>query len=270
MDMTYRDILNQALEDRCTANGSYTMRAFARDLGIPISSLSEILNGKKGLSPKRSLHVAKVLKLPDWQTHFFFDLVSKSHAKSPKARYAATERLRGREQKNQVHLVNQSAIKSLTSWIDLAILELTHLENFQPNARWAAERLLVDKNVVTQSLERLKKSQLLKIDSSTGAWIDASPLFSTTDGIPSEAIRTFHKSVLSLAIRKLESSDLNNRTVKTVVFSISKDRLPRAQKILDEAVAKIVSLANENARPREDVMCFSAQLFSLLNKKEKS
>jgi uncharacterized protein (TIGR02147 family) len=127
----------------------------------------------------------------------------------------------------------------------------------------------VEEGLVSQSIERLKNANLLKIESATGAWLDASPLFSTTDGIPSESIRRFHRSVLHLALKKLESTNVEDRTVKTAVFSVAKDRIPKAKKILDEAIAKIVALADESSQEREDVMCFSAQLFSVLDSKGK-
>jgi uncharacterized protein (TIGR02147 family) len=245
------------------------MRAFARDLGIPISTLSEVFNGKKGISPNRSRRLIEALRLPDWQAQFFCDLVTKEHAKSPRARQEAKNRLKGREQENQVHVINQTALRSLTSWIDLAILELTYLKEFKPSSRWIARQLQVDESLVSQSIERLKIANLLKIDTATSTWLDASPLFSTTDGIPNESIRRFHRSVLHLALKKLESANVEDRTVKTAVFSVAKDRIPKAKKILDEAIAKIVALADESSQEREDVMCFSAQLFSVLDSKGK-
>ncbi|MGZ3696229.1 MAG: DUF4423 domain-containing protein, partial [Bdellovibrionota bacterium] len=99
---------------------------------------------------------------------------------------------------------------------------------------------------------------------------DVSPLFSSTDGVPSEAIRNFQRSVLLLGLKKLENPDTNARTVKSVVFSLSEANMKQAKEILNEAVAKIVSLADESHQPREQVACFSAQLFSLLDSKKET
>jgi uncharacterized protein (TIGR02147 family) len=115
---------------------------------------------------------------------------------------------------------------------------------------------------------RLKEANLLEVDAKTGKWTDVSPLFSSTDGVPSESIRRFHGTVLRMALRKLESQSVEQRTVKSVVFSMSKSNLPRAKKILDEALSKIVSLADESQQERDEVMCFSSQLFSLTENAE--
>jgi uncharacterized protein (TIGR02147 family) len=268
VETTYREILHQAFQDRNLVNASYSMRSFARDLGIPPSTLSEVLNGKKGISPKRSSMIAKGLRLPEWQVQLFCDLVAKEHAKSPKLRQEAKLRLKNRNQENRLRQLNQTALKALTSWIDLAILELTYLKDFKPVASWIAKKIGAEPQFVAESMERLKAANLIEVNQKTGVWTDISPLFSSTDGIPNESIRRFHLTVLQLAQKKLENPDVQSRTVKSVIFSISKLNIPKAKFILDEAISKIVALADESLQQREDVMCFSTQLFSLIDFKK--
>lgn len=266
MKDNYRNILNEILAERSTANSAYSMRSYARDLDIAPSTLSEILNGKKGLSKTLANSIAKRLRLPDWEVNYFCDLVAKEHAKSPKARAEAKERLKNRKTENHVHVINQQAAKALTSWVDLAILELTHLKNFKPSIPWIAKKLNKEEALVIISVKRLEEAKLLEINHETGVWNDRSPLFSSTDGVPNESIRNFHKTVLNLAIEKLENPDVQARTVKTVVFSVSEANVAKAKQILNDAITQIVSLADESNQERENVLCFSAQLFSLLNK----
>ncbi|MES2803267.1 MAG: TIGR02147 family protein [Bdellovibrionota bacterium] len=262
----YRNILSAVLEERSAANSAYSLRSYARDLDIAPSTLSEILNGKKGLSKTLANSIAKKLRLPDWEANYFCDLVAKQHAKSPKARAEAKERLKTRKTENHVHVINQRATKALTSWVDLAILELTHLKNFKPSILWIAKKLNIDETRVSNSVKRLEEAQLLEIDRETGVWSDISPLFSSTDGVPNESIRNFHKTVLKLALEKLENPDVNARTVKTVIFSVSEANAANAKTILNDAITQIVSLADDGKQERENVLCFSGQLFSLLNK----
>jgi len=228
--------------------------------------LSEILNGKKGLSPKLAQSIAIHLRLPDWEIRYFCDLVAKEHAKSPRIRAEAKRRLQDHKQENSVRLLNQQTMKSLTSWVDLAILELTYLKDFKGSTSWIARKLHVDETTIQASVKRLEQARLLEINNETGAWIDVSPLFSSTDGIPSEAIRNFHKTVLNVALKKLDSNDVNSRIVKTVVFSVSDENVPKAKQILNNAISQLVALSDVAKQDRTEVMCFSAQLFSLLNK----
>lgn len=266
MKDNYRYILNEILEERSAANSAYSLRSYARDLGVAPSTLSEVLSGKKGLSTTLANSIAKKLRLPDWEVNYFCDLVAKEHAKSPKARSEAKERLKARKTENHVHVINQRATKALTSWMDLAILELTHLKSFKPSISWIAKKLNMEEARVSASVKRLEEAKLLEVNRETGVWSDISPLFSSTDGVPNDSIRNFHKTVLNLALEKLENTDVHARTVKTVIFSVSEANAARAKQILNEAIAQIVSLADDSKQERENVLCFSGQLFSLLNK----
>lgn len=270
METTYRDILAQTFHERSMVNSRYSMRSFARDLEVPPSTLSEVLNGKKGISVKRSGDLAIKLKLPEWQAQLFCDLVAIEHAKSPLVKKEAGIRLKDRMLENKMRLINHTALLALTSWVDLAILELTYLKDFQGSYSWIAKKINVEQLVVEHSVQRLLNAKLLEIDKVKNIWSDVSPLFSTTDGIPNENIRNFHKSVLQLGVKKLDNQDTESRTVKSVVFSVSESNKEKAKKILDEAISKIVALADESSQERDEVMCFSGQLFSLIENKGKN
>lgn len=244
------------------------MRSFARDLGLYPSTLSMILNEKKGLSPSRSLAVAVALRLPEWKISYFCDLVTAAHAKSPLARSEAKKRLGKAKLASPVRVLGREQTKVFASWVDMAILELTYLKNFKPSEPWIAKCLGVKEAVVQDGVARLFSAGLLRIDPVTGHWSDASALVSTTDGIPSESLRRFHRTVLKRAIRKLDNPDLEARVVKSVVFSTSSANLPRAREILNEAIGRIVALADERQAERDQVLCFSAQLFSLLEESQ--
>ena len=55
----YRDVLKEMLGTRVASNPNYSLRAFARDLGISASTLSHVLSLRKGLSTKSATQVAK-------------------------------------------------------------------------------------------------------------------------------------------------------------------------------------------------------------------
>jgi uncharacterized protein (TIGR02147 family) len=260
--ITYQQILQQTFKERSRLNPSYSLRSYARDLGLAPSTLSELFNGKKGISPRKAAALIHALKLPEWQGSLFIDLVRKNHAKSPKERAAAKGRLASREVEYSSQIRKVTALKSLTSWIDLAILEVTHLKDFYESPDWIARRLGVSEAEILSAVGRLTEADLLRIEPGKG-WIDASPFFTTSDGPPSEAIREFHKTVLRLGLAKLESANVTNRTVKGVIFSLKENQLPLAKQILNEAIGKIVALSESESGPKDHVLSFNAQLLTL-------
>ena len=62
-NIKYLKLIKQVYTERKTRNKKYSLRAFARDLDIPVSSLSELLSGKSGISKERAIKVADKLNL---------------------------------------------------------------------------------------------------------------------------------------------------------------------------------------------------------------
>jgi hypothetical protein len=60
---SYRDLLKRELESRCGRNPRYSLRAFAKDLGLSAPRLSHVLNGRFGLSRAAAEAIADKLGL---------------------------------------------------------------------------------------------------------------------------------------------------------------------------------------------------------------
>lgn len=97
----YRIILRSELAERCKHNPNYSLRAFARDLGIAPSRVSEILSGKQGLSRKAALSIAERLGLSTEEAEAFADLVDCRHCRTLDGRERARRRLGVRPFRNR-------------------------------------------------------------------------------------------------------------------------------------------------------------------------
>jgi plasmid maintenance system antidote protein VapI len=92
----YRDFILRELERRQKKNPSYSLRAFARDLEMPSSRLSEILNRKMGLSEARAINLAERLNLSQPEKEYFIDLALSEHARSAVMKEMALRRVKAR------------------------------------------------------------------------------------------------------------------------------------------------------------------------------
>lgn len=123
---SYREILLKKYEDKKVKNRRYSLRAFARDIGLSSSRFSEILNGKIGISLNKAIQIANKLNLDDHEKSLFTDLVEVEHARSKIARNMAKQRLMEKKSSSSA-ASNSSAhpltIKNLTeSWTCLLVL----------------------------------------------------------------------------------------------------------------------------------------------------
>lgn len=92
--MTYQKILAHNLSRRMSMNPRYSLRAFAASLNLAPSKLSEILSGKKGLSPDRAEKTATCLRLEGFERSLFLLSVRAQHARAKNQREIATIELK--------------------------------------------------------------------------------------------------------------------------------------------------------------------------------
>lgn len=90
--MDFRAFLVQELQARKERNQRYSLRAFARDLGISASRLTSVLKGTYGLSPEAATLIAPKLEVDLEQQALFISLVAKHHGRSRR------ERIQGEQQ----------------------------------------------------------------------------------------------------------------------------------------------------------------------------
>lgn len=94
----YRQILKNELTRRCGNNALYSLRAFARDIGVSPSQLTEVLGGKHGLSGRKAKTVSQNLGFNKEETNFFVDLVEATHGRSEVKRELAKIRIQNKQQ----------------------------------------------------------------------------------------------------------------------------------------------------------------------------
>jgi hypothetical protein len=88
------DFLSSELSRRKQRNDSYSARAFARDLGLSPSRLSEVLSGEHGLSELSADRIAIRLKLKPIVRKFWKDLILASNSRNKQVRDLAAERVK--------------------------------------------------------------------------------------------------------------------------------------------------------------------------------
>ena len=265
----YRFILKSKFEQRCAANPRYSLRAFARDLEIAPSRLSEIFHGKQGLSEKYSAKVAKNLGLSESEQEYFINLVASIHSQSPKRRQSAETVVKRYEQiQQEFSALRDDAFRLISDWYHYALLELTLVRGFKSDTRWIAKRLGISPIETENAIDRLLRLDLLRVDK--GRFIATGASLTTTKDIPSEAIRNFNRQLLSKASQSLETQSVNERDVSSLTFVVDTDDIPIFKESIKtfrrrfhrEATAR----AKKNAKKNNEVYALGIQFFRLTNK----
>ncbi|KYG61312.1 TIGR02147 family protein [Bdellovibrio bacteriovorus] len=192
----YRDYILKELERRQRKNPSYSLRAYARDLEVPCSRLSEILNGKVGLSESRAMNLAVKLNLAPSEKDFFVDLALSEHARSAVLREMALKRVQAREEAFEKIGEDQFAI--ISDWYHTAIAELLNLDQFVATPENMSQRLGLTVDTVEKALERLQNVGLVT-KTAEGVWTSSNNKYSSSYAGSSEAARAFYNQMQSKA-----------------------------------------------------------------------
>lgn len=256
----FRQVLRAQLESRCQRNLRYSLRSFARDLGLSPARLSEVLKGKQGLSLKWASHVADRLGFAGAEKQHFCDLVESRHARNQARRELAKRRLAesAAAPRNQLSL---DAFQTVSDWYHFAILSLAELADFQSEPQWIATRLGIPLVLVEPAIERLIRLEQLERDSAGRLRVVTEATFAGS-GVPSMALKNFHRQILERAAVALFEQDVHSRDFNSGFVAIPKARVPEAKKLLEEMRTKFWNQITATA-PSDSVYCLTMGFFRI-------
>ncbi|MCB0417012.1 MAG: TIGR02147 family protein [Bdellovibrionales bacterium] len=201
-------------------NPSYSLRAFARSLGLSPGPLSEILAKKRELSLKLALRIAQRIAMNPEQLEAFVEPLRKS----------TPDPVSGKETRFRELSVDTYYL--IADWYHFAILSLMETKNFEGRVRWIAERLSVSVVEVRSALERMERLGLVFKKAQT--WLLNQEGVTTTHDVPNGALRKSHKQQLEIAKAALDSVPVEERDITSMMMAIDVSKLPKAKILIRE------------------------------------
>lgn len=254
-------ILLSKLDERKSKNRRVSLRSFAKELKISVSTLSEVLNGHKNFSPTTAEMIADILELPPLEKEIF--RISVAAAKPGSQRKAAELRLQKLLKKRKSYPIDHHEISKINHWRYFAIVELVALG--ADTTAQIATRLGLDTGVVQNYLETL--IQIGWITPNQGRYKCQFDSSSTSDDISSIAIQQYHKSALDQAKDALDKLTLDSREFQSIVLTCDPDRMAEAKakirKFVDEFCEEFGS---NSSNPNDEVYHLGLQYFKLTKK----
>lgn len=226
----FQEYLNAELAQRCERNSRYSVRAFARALGIDVASLSRILSGKQVPSYKICETVFLKLGLsPTEQKKFLISVAAKQKAVGLK-RIAPIFKDVGQHNEQRRDLTTD-IWRVIADWYHGAIMELTFTNNFNSDHKWIAQQLAISEAEVKLAIKRLIRLKLL--EEQDGALRKTIAQVSSADkNITSSAHKRLQKQVLKKAVESLENDDIEIRNMTSMVMAIDPQKIPQAKKMI--------------------------------------
>ncbi len=226
-------ILKNILSERQAANGSYSLRAFARDLGISAPQLSNVMNGNRGLSPATTEKVMARLSLDPLEKEIFKSSLKANFALSKKERISSKAKLAELNQNSTAKFLDLDLFKAISNWHHFALLELIKISpHSERTPAKFSEKLDVSENEVQLALGRLERLELIQ-KTKTSYQVNQDTVIAD-QGIPTEAIRNFHRQLLEKSIQALAFQSKDQRYGYSAAMPVKVKNVARAKKLIQK------------------------------------
>ena len=246
---------------RTRRNPSYSMRAFARDIGFSPSRLSEVMNKGQGISRSSVRSICRALAIGPRLTEYLCDLADVQFGRVEAARDLAAERIaRGLAEPNVYEFKSQE-FQVIANWYHLAILSLVETLDFRPDPAWIAARLRIDMRVAHDAAQRLERLGLLEMKDD-GTWLVVRNHTMVHDQTAPEAMREFHAQILAKAAEAITSVPREQRFLQATIAAVPAQGMEELIEAMRHFQTK-VSQINSKYADKSDVIVFSMQAFPL-------
>jgi uncharacterized protein (TIGR02147 family) len=230
--------LQQVFMERCRSNEQYSLRAFARSLSVPVSSLSEIMNEKRPISNKLREKIGTALNMTAEQIHAFDE---KARFDSVRERLEADYR--------------QLALDSfyiISEWYHYGILQLLKTKAFKTKPAWISKRLGITENEASVALERLIRIGIL-VEEKNGTFTDVTggKTSHLKSGFTNEQLKSFQIKALEKGIQSLKTVPIELRDNTSMTLAISKKALSFAKEEIKKFRQQLTKKLEAFAEPDE-------------------
>jgi transcriptional regulator with XRE-family HTH domain len=234
--VSFRHFLRGELALRCGRNAQYSLRAFARFLGLDHSTLSQLLRGKRRLTERTVRRCGMRLGLDEDSVREF--------CRSEAGVSDADDEVLG-----EVRRLASDTASVVAEWHHYAILELVRLDSFRPDSRWLARVLGLSVDEVNIALQRLLRLGLLSMDAAD-RWVDRSgDTAASVRGFTGEALRRLVEQSGARLLEAIENPASGQCAYSATTIAIPSDRITEVAERIERFRRELLAFARKNARP---------------------
>lgn len=246
----YRDVgafLSQFFEKRRAKNSQYSVRAFARDIGISSGRASEFLRGVSIPGPLLSKRIVAALQLSEKQKHQL-NLLIASHLSLRKNR---------KHKRSDTYQLADREFTLLPDWQHFAVLNLLNTAKAQPSILWLSKRLALSEVAIEESLEKLLLAGL--VTEENGFYKSTHQHLTSTNTIPSEALRNYHRQMIQRALWSIDNVPIEFRNVTSIMMTANPNNLYKLKVLTNEFKQRAAEMFGEGEAT--DVYNLCVQIF---------
>lgn len=228
VSLEVREILRNFLWETKKNNERFSLRAMAQKLDLPVSFVSDFLNGKRELSDARAVYIINNLNIEIEKKNV---LLNKLNTNRPVQRNQISD--------NDYHIVEDPNYYSLLCLVELA--------DFVPSISHMSRRLNITETRCKEILSQLINKGYLVISEDGDIKLNTEPL-ATTEGTPNSKLRLRHEKNLTAAIKANHELDISKKFFNFETLAIDVDDMDKFKKIAIDFLDQVNILSNSSLK----------------------
>ncbi len=226
MELKINNILQQKFNEKCEKNELYSIRAFARDIGIGKTTLHEILHRDKKLSKSTCKKILKYLNVSD---HEYEQILNYNLNPAHDVLYKE---------------LSAEEFENIATCEHYALLSLSKSPSCPADVKELANRIMLPKDETKKLVDDLLSLNLIEIKNDK--LTRSAKLLTTSYDVPNKAIQNYHKTSLEKVKNALEEIEVELRDIASTTFLMSPEKMITLKDELKSIRRKIVSSVEDN------------------------
>jgi uncharacterized protein (TIGR02147 family) len=261
--LDFRNYLSDYYHSKKREDKKYSQRYFGMKLGMKSTGfLSDIIKGRRNLSPVNIIQFCKALDLNKEESNYFENLVNFNQAKAFVEKKHWLQRMLACKRVN-TKILSRDEFEYFSKWYYSAIREMIFYRKISDNYKEIAAELVpsLKPAEVKEALELLRRLGIVE-KNKDGCFVQRDSLISTGNQIRSVHVANFQLQTLQMAIAALDTMSQETRDFSTLTLSISGEGLNKIKSVLAESRREIMKIAKSDSK-EDRVYQVNFQLFPL-------
>ncbi|WP_408095685.1 TIGR02147 family protein [Peredibacter sp. HCB2-198] len=229
----------------------YSMRAYARDLGVHPATLSLVLKGKRPMPVRDSVVIAEKMQLGPKERTLFFESLYKTRTRLDAIQIPTHD--------EALMIDGESYFNVIAEWEHYAVLTLFDLSHFEPTLSEISRMFKISELRADVVINNLLQCGLLR--HGENGLEKAQCRVRTTEDVMNVALQKSHIEAMEMGIEKIKSVKNEFRDFSTVTIAVNPEKLTEAKTIIREFRLKMAALLEEGHR--SEVYQLAIQLYPL-------
>jgi uncharacterized protein (TIGR02147 family) len=245
MTENIRKIMLEELSATQAKNPNFSMRAFAKKMGVAQSAVSEILSGKRDVTREYARRILAGLDRSPTE----IDQIVEPHSGHVEP----------------YHSLDIDTFHLISDWYYYAILSVAETDGFKSCPNWIANRLGISVNTVKKAIDRLVRLGLINYDKKKKILKVTGEQYEAVSSVATVALKKASRQNLDLAQKALDETDFEERDFTAITLCFDPKNMLEAKKFIKSFRRRFCKAME--SREKKEVYKLSIQLFPLTRRR---